>query len=193
MFVSSLLLIFSSEQPETASISDVAHFLFVRKRCQLQCGRYFRGVAHKNPTETNCDDHQQGETHSTPSSKKRRIIYACIIEAHESVRKRNEETQHRDHEDQIAERTFQFVESSQSCAETFSHTPCNEDSGRKRRSRERMRKIEGPASKARDDSQKQKRGHRAGAKRRQNSSLCDAHGLMPLQELGVRTEVPKIQ
>ena len=32
MFVSSLLLSFSSEQPETACISDVARFLFVRKK-----------------------------------------------------------------------------------------------------------------------------------------------------------------
>ena len=32
MFVRSLLLIFSPLQPETARISDVAHFLFVRKK-----------------------------------------------------------------------------------------------------------------------------------------------------------------
>ena len=57
----------------------------------------------------------------------------------------------------MAERGFQFVESSQSCAQTGSHTPCNEDSGRKRRSRQRVRKTEGPASMARDESQKQKK------------------------------------
>ena len=136
--------------------------------------------APKYPTETNCDDHQQGETHSTPSSKKIRTTYACTIEAHEAVRKRTDETQHIDHEDPIAERTFQCVESSQSCAQNGSHTPCNEDSGRKRHSRQRVGEIEGPASMVRDDSQKQKRGHRASTKRGHNGACCDTHGLMPL-------------
>ena len=148
----------------------------------LQCreeGSTF-SKAHKNPTETNCDDHQQGETHSTPGSEKRRTTYACTIEAHEYVRKSTTETQHKDREDPMAERRFQFVESSQSCAQTGSHTPCNENSGRKRRSRQGVGEIEGPASMARDESQKQKRGHLAGTKRRQNSSFCDAHGLVPL-------------
>ena len=79
----------------------------------------------------------------------------------------------------LLRRGFQFVESQQSCAETGSHTPCNEDSERKRHSRQGVVKIEGPASMARDESQKQKRGHR-GTRRGQNSSLCDAHGLAPL-------------
>ena len=59
-----------------------------------------------DPTETNCDDHQQGENHSTPNSEKRRTIYACTIEAHESVRKRIKETQHKDHGDHMAETGF---------------------------------------------------------------------------------------
>ena len=46
------------------------------------------------------------EIQSTLSSKKRRRIYACTIESHESVRKRTKETQSKDHEHHIAERKF---------------------------------------------------------------------------------------
>ena len=75
------------------------HWLFVLSV------RLAAAKAPKDPTETNGDDHQQGETHSTLSSKKR-IRHACIIKAHESVRKRTKETQHKDHEDHIAETGF---------------------------------------------------------------------------------------
>ena len=128
-------------------------------------------------------------THSTPSSKKGRIIYACSIEAHESFRKRTQETQHKDHEDHIAVRRLNSLSHHNLvhkpvpilCAMMIPDGNAAVDT----------EWIERPASMARDESQKQQGGHRAGAKRRQNSSFCDAHGLMPLKELGLRTEVPE--
>ena len=52
------------------------------------------------------NDTQHRETRSALSSHKRKTRYACIVEAHESARKRTEETQQRDHEDHIADKRF---------------------------------------------------------------------------------------
>ena len=58
----------------------------------------------RHPKERSCDDHQQGEILSTGNAKQRQTIYACIVGAQESTRKRIKKTQNRDHEDHIDER-----------------------------------------------------------------------------------------
>ena len=135
--------------------------------------------APKNPTKTNCDDHQQEETHSAPSSKKRKTIYAYIIKAHETVRKRTKETQRKDHEDHIAETEFNSLSHNNLvhkpvpilCAMKILDGNATVD-----KKWEILKDLPG----WRETKVKSKKGHRAGAKRRQNSAFCDAHGLMPL-------------
>ena len=51
----------------------------------------------------------KGKPIAHPAKKKGRIKNACTIEADESVRKRTQETQHKDHEDHIAVRRLNFL------------------------------------------------------------------------------------
>ena len=62
-------------------------------------------------------NHQYRET--CVESDNRKSQHACIVEAHESARKRLESTLPEDHEDHIAERV-QFMKSLQSCAQVSS-------------------------------------------------------------------------
>ena len=98
--------------------------------------------------------------------------------------------QDRDHEGHIAEKGFnpfshhnlvhKLVHMSQAMKLSDTKTAVDKEC--------RMREF---SSMARKENQKQNRGHRARKKGRQNSSFVDAHGLLPLEELGIRTEVER--
>ena len=80
--------------------------------------------------EKNCDEHRQGEILCKDNTKRNRTIYACPSEAHESTRKRLQETQNRDHEDHIAEQEYKSIHR----AQIYSRASCNEESACKGRS-----------------------------------------------------------
>ena len=78
--------------------------------------------------------------------------HACIVEAHESARKRLEGTLSKDHRDHIAEKVVPLVESVQSCVQVRSHAPSGENSGCENRSGQRMGEARKDASMANDQS-----------------------------------------
>ena len=53
--------------------------------------------------------------------------YACIVEADESTRRRMEGSLHKNHEDHVAGKGIEFIESLQSCAQFYSYASSNED------------------------------------------------------------------
>ena len=80
-------------------------------------------------------------------------------------------------------RRVQFLESLQSCAQTYSDAPSNEESGSEGRTWQRVGQAEELASMA--------RRYRAGRKKRQNSSFCKNQDLCHLKKLIIGQKVPK--
>ena len=178
-------------------MKNVREKLEVRKDSAMPCkSRKTSGSTSsklpKHPRERSCDDHRQGEILSTGNTKQRKTICACIVGAQESTRKRVTETQNRDHEDHIDEREPILCVNRRLRASIFLCLN-NENSGRTCHSRQRVGKSEELARIAGAESQKQKRGHRAGTKWMRIRSFYVAQGLMPLEETGTRTKVPEIQ
>ena len=59
--------------------------------------------------------------------KKCKTKYVCIVEADESTRTRTEGSLHKDHEDHIAGKMNEFIESLQSCTQIYSHASSKEN------------------------------------------------------------------
>ena len=82
--------------------------------------------------------------------------YACILDANETTRKGIGHLQQKDHEDHIAGRGVQFVDSLQSCAQIYSYAP-SENPVCESRCWQRIGKARKIASMAHDQSKEQKR------------------------------------
>ena len=102
--------------------------------------------------------------------------HACIVEAHESSRKRLERTLPKDQEDHIAEQGFNSFSPKKSYAQVHSCTPSDENSGCQSRSGQRMGEARKVAGLANDQNKEQREVILEAQKRAKNSPSCYAAG-----------------
>ena len=140
------------------------------------------------PNPCKVKNHQCREPCRTESNS-RHSKYACIVEAHESTRKRLERILPKDHERSHCRKGIQLTKSSQDCAQFYHRASSNENDGCQGSGEQGMGKAREIASIANDQSKKQKRGHQRGTERATNSSFCYADGHLSSQDCGVGTNI----
>ena len=120
-------------------------------------------------------NHQWRET--CGESDTRGSKYACIVEAHESTRKRLERTLPKNHEDRIAGKGVNSL-SHQTFVHKFIPMPLA-------MKMPRMRKRRWTKNGKNDQSKEWKRGHPRGTERAKNSPFCHADGHLSSQGCGI--------
>ena len=125
------------------------------------------------------------DSEATGSNKMQKTKHACIVEAHESRRKRLEPTPSRNHEDHIARKKgFQFDKSPQSGAQVFVLPDAKAAVDKEW---EKLEKL--PAWQVIKNEQA-KGGYSGSTKGETNSPLCYTDGLLSSQKCGVGTRIP---
>ena len=157
---------------------------------KLDNARMLRGINFTDPNEkelcsVSCKlkTFRHRETWSE-SNEIRKSKHACIVEAHESARKRSESTLPKNHEDQIADKGFNSL-SHYNFVHKFVPMP---QPTKIPEARAAVGNRIGKWPKTR-----QKKGHLGSTKRAKNSPLRYADGPLSSQKWRVRNEVSKIQ
>ena len=118
--------------------------------------------------------------------------HACIVETHESTRKRLEGTIKRSRRSHCGQ-GVQIVESLKSCGQVCSYAPSNENPGSNRSSGQGIGEARKVAGVANDQSKEQNGGHSGSTKRAKNFPFCYAEwtsviSRMPIWNQSVRRQ-----